>query len=206
MSSTAPADTEFATHVSTARRGVPSWDNMSFHSVQFYRDDHTLFATVAAFVVAALSRDEPAVIIATPTHRSGILAYLAQTVDIAALEQAGHLIVRDADEVLASFMRCAMPDHALFDQRVTPFVEAMSGVEKRMVHAYAEMVDLLWQRGMPAAALALEACCNRLAGRHALSLLCGYTLECSYGNGGFESICAEHSHIVTTSGEVRIPL
>jgi hypothetical protein len=185
---------------------VAKADNMCFHSVQFYRDDHTLFATVAAFIVDGLSRGEPAVIIAAPSHRSGILASLAQAVDVAALEHGGRLIVRDADEVLASFMVCDMPDEALFIQRLTPFIETLSGVERRMIHAYGEMVNLLWQRGLPSAALALEVCWNKLAGRHALTLLCSYTLEASYDNGAFESICGLHSHIITTSGGARVPL
>lgn len=50
---------------------------MSLHAVQFYRGEKTMFATVAAFVAAGLGRHEPTVIIATPPHRSPILASLA---------------------------------------------------------------------------------------------------------------------------------
>jgi hypothetical protein len=181
-------------------------DYMSTHTVHFYRDDKTLFPAAAAFIVTGLSQNEPAVIIATPAHRFGILAVLAQAVDVAALQQAGRLIVRDAEEAMAGFMVRGMPDEVLFDRQMTAFVEGVSGVDKRMVHVYGETAGLLWQRGMAAAALALEGCGNRLAQRYAFSFLCSYALDDRHDPAAFESICGAHSHIIPTSGYARIAL
>jgi hypothetical protein len=179
---------------------------MSVHAVQFYRDEKVLFATVAAFVVAGLSRNDPAVILATPPHRSAILAILGETIDAAHMRQAGRLIVRDADDVLSGFMVRGMPDEALFDRQMSAFVETVTGADERMVHVYGETSHLLWQRGMPAAALALERCGNRLAGRYALSILCSYALDDSHDTPAVERLCGEHSHIISTSGRARVAL
>jgi hypothetical protein len=58
------------------------------------------------------------------------------------------------------------------------------------------MVDVLWQDGLTAAAIALEMLWNQLAMTHDFSLLCGYAMGNFYKDAGMRDICAQHSHVV----------
>src|SRR5262245_3169572 len=129
---------------------------MQFHAVRFYRDNASLCAWVSKMVVLGLADNQPAVIVATPPNRARILASLSQGLDVAALERDGSLTIRDAEEMLATFMVDDLPDWDLWQRAAIPLIGKLSGPERRTVRAYGEMVDLLVQRGSIEAALRLE--------------------------------------------------
>jgi hypothetical protein len=177
---------------------------MQVHAVRFYRDVESLSSSITRFIVAGVAENQPALIIATPPHRAAILASLAQGLDTVALQQAGGLVCRDAEELLDSFMVGDMPDEELFMRRVQPALAAMAGVEGRGVRAYGEMVDVLCQRGQIEAALRLEDLWNVVARKHELALLCGYSMEGPYGERSIDRICGRHSHILADWGYAAV--
>ena len=84
---------------------------------------------------------------------------------------------------------------------MTPLLEkAARGRPHCTVRAYGEMVDVLWKDGATAAAIRLEMLWNELAGRHSLSLLCGYAMGNFYKEAAVEDICSHHTHVMSETG------
>jgi hypothetical protein len=178
--------------VSAVRRAL------TFHAVCFYEDALSLSRSVASFIGAGMVADQPAVLIATASHRAAILEQLiAMAVDARRRFEQGELLMLDADELLNRFMVDDMPDTRRFEDTMNPIVARAEGSNKRMVRAYGEMVDLLWTRGNEAAAISLEILWNQLIARCKCSLLCGYSLDGVGKGSGFNKICDQHSHVVS---------
>jgi hypothetical protein len=166
--------------------------------VCFYEDVRSLSRTVAGFIGAGLMADQPAVVIATASHGAAIRdQLLAAATDSARRIQRGELIMLDADDLLNRFMVDDMPDTQRFEETIGPIMARAAGSRKRIVRAYGEMVDLLWIRNNPAAAISLEMLWNQLIATSKCSLLCGYS-STGVGHGdGFNRICDQHSHVVS---------
>lgn len=175
------------------------------HAVQFYGDDESLFTTVAGFLSQGFVDGHPAIVIATPDHCAAILDRLrGRLIDVEKAQKLGRLIVLDAQQTLDLFMVRGMPDQHRFDDSVGKLIgEVLEGREdKVLIRAYGEMVDVLWKKGMPDAAIRLEMLWNRLAQRHGFALLCGYSMGNFYKETkGFEAVCSQHTHIVAPLGE-----
>lgn len=167
------------------------------HAVKFYGDDDSLFATVAGFLAEGLVNDQPAVVIATESHRSGIVRRLGElSVDVSRATRDGDLLVLDASELMKAFMREQAPDAALFRQQVGSVVERALRRRNVVVRAYGEMVDLLWQDGQSSAAIQLEILWNQLASQYGFSLLCGYSMGHFYKQAiRMEDVCALHAEV-----------
>jgi signal transduction histidine kinase len=187
-------------HVGQPLLTGPSADR---HMVQFYEDDAFLQGVVADFFEAGLRVGEPLVGIITAAHAEGIRAQLAaRGVDVEAACASGQLTLLDARETLGCFMVDGVPDAARFREVVGGVLERSQARScHARVRAFGEMVDLLWQDGLPQAALQLEALWNGLSQRYAFSLLCGYALG-RFGTeadgGGFREVCSAHSHVIPT--------
>jgi len=168
------------------------------HYVQFYEDDSFLFEVVADFLEAGVQAREPAIVIATESHRAGFSRALkARAVDVDRESAGGHLTLLDAGATLSLFMRDGMPDRTLFRGAVGPVIEAGRRSGER-VRAYGEMVDVLWRAGNPQAALRLEQLWNELAETHSFSLLCAYVMGNFYRAShhiDVERICDAHTHV-----------
>jgi KaiC/GvpD/RAD55 family RecA-like ATPase len=181
----------------------PMYDH--HHAVQFYGDEESLFTTVAGFLSQGFVDGHPAIVIATPAHRTAILQHLrGRLIDVEKAEKIGSLIVLDAQQTLDLFMVRGMPDQHRFDESVgTLIAKVIAGREdKVLIRAYGEMVDVLWKDGKADAAIRLEMLWNRLAQRHGFALLCGYAMGNFYKETkGFEAICREHTHIVAPLSE-----
>ena len=73
-----------------------------------------------------------------------------------AAQERGQLTVFDADELLARFMRGAMPDPSTFADVVGDIIgQAHAGGSYQKVRAWGEMVNVLWERGDVAASMNL---------------------------------------------------
>ena len=156
-----------------------TFDGRHAHLVQLYRDADEIATAAGTFLAEGLASGEPAVAIATAEHRVPIVDRLrVGGFDPARLRERGTLVVLDADPTLATILEDGAPSPARFDEviggLVTRLSEAAGGVP---VRAYGEMVDLLWQRGDPEGAVALEELWNGLAERTNFSLLCGYRVD-----------------------------
>jgi hypothetical protein len=186
----------------TLNRPSSSTNSRPFHAVRFYKDSDSLCGLVATFLGEGFADARPAIVIATPVHRAGILDRLrSQAVDVERLQSDGDLILLDADAVLTQSMVEGMPDGTRFhDLMIANIERACKGREDCVVRAYGEMVDVLWKRGLTAAATRLELLWNQLAQTHQFSLLCGYSMGNFYKDAAQEEICRHHTHVLRDPG------
>ena len=174
------------------------------HAVQFYASDKTLFTTVATFLAEGLDAGQPAMMIATPPHRSAIVEHLrGRSIDCDRAVRDGSLLLLDAQETLDLFMIGDEPHATLFFDNVGRLIEQALNGRKTVVRAYGEMVDVLWRSGRSESAITLEMLWNRLAVKYRFSLLCGYSLGNFYKRpDGMLTISAQHSHVVSEQSRV----
>src|SRR4026208_442397 len=84
---------------------VPAVPHSHHHAVQFYGNEQSLFTTVATFLSEGLVTRQPAIVIATPSHRDAIEEYLCgRLIDCEQARRNGDLVMLDAEEMLGQFM------------------------------------------------------------------------------------------------------
>ena len=176
------------------------------HAVQFYEDEAFLVETVAIFLAAGLRAGDRLVVIATEAHRNAFLDALGA--DGRNARSSGQLTMLDAAETLDLFMVDGAPDRARFRNVLgRVFAQVCAGHDGRRIRAYGEMVDLLWRRGNPTAAIRLEELWNEAADMHSFELLCAYVMGNFYKEGDserFMEVCRRHSHVLPTERFSRI--
>jgi anti-sigma regulatory factor (Ser/Thr protein kinase) len=181
------------------------------HVVGFYERDDELISTVSEFLTAALNDGGSAVVIATDPHRAALETALAAAgLSVEALSTSGHYRSLDAAETLAAFMDGHHPDPTAFASVIGAALDELAG--DGPVHAFGEMVALLWDAGDVAAAIELESLWNDLAEDHTFSLYCAYamsSLEHSGDLAAAKRVCDRHSSVMslasTDTGEVESP-
>jgi MEDS: MEthanogen/methylotroph, DcmR Sensory domain len=169
------------------------------HAVQFYRDDKSLFTTVAGFLGEGLISHQPAIVIATLPHRAAIEEHLCgRLINCAKARRDGDLVMLDAEETLGQFMIGDKPDADSFEKNVGVTIrQAVEGRGRTVVRAYGEMVDVLWKQGRSEAALALEILWNKLIVRHGFALLCGYSMGNFYKQPRqLDLVRSHHTHVI----------
>ena len=171
------------------------------HIVRFYEREETLFETVSEFLSEGLLLGQAAIVIAVEGHRDAMrFALASRGVDVNSALRTGQLVLLDAHEMLATFMRDGMPDEALFRQHIGGAIENMlvASTHSRM-RAFGEMVDILWREGNSRAAIRLEEHWNDLAEVHSFALICAYAIGNFYGTAdrsGFDAICHQHGRVM----------
>jgi hypothetical protein len=169
-----------------------------YHAVQFYGSDDRLFCAVGRFLAEGLIEGQPAVVIAVPSHRAGILHQLsARLIDVDRARKEGDLVLLDSEEMVDLFMPNGVPDPVSFERHIARVVrQTLEGREGTVLRAYGDMVNILWQQEQPEAAIQLELLWNALAQRFGLSLLCGYAMGhfCKQ-TSELHSVCEQHSHV-----------
>jgi PAS domain S-box-containing protein len=176
------------------------------HWVQFYATDDALSDVVTRFIADGLETGEPAVIIATASHRDAIVRRFRER-GIAAeqLVDEGALVMLDAHETLAAFMIDGLPRRERFRGAIGRVLDKLAAAHpNRSIRAYGEMVDVLWRSGQQDAALRLEGLWNDLRAEYDFGLLCAYALDSFYPDDGVPRICATHSHVLPPEQPVRI--
>jgi hypothetical protein len=171
------------------------------HDVLLYTDVVELSTEVVAYLVDGFRAGEPAVVVATREHLLSFEQELAAAGwPLPALEQERLLFIADADIALAAIMEgAAEPVAAVFDGLITTLL-ALAG-DARPAHGvrvYGEMVDLLTQWGLHAAAVRLEHLWNELARHRSFALLCAYELDVfdrATQSALLPGVCAGHSHM-----------
>jgi hypothetical protein len=159
------------------------------HFVQTYSEPGGLLSSLFKYVLQGLACGHGVVIIATPQIRT-------QLTQLESLERAradGQLILLDAEQTLALFMRNTSPNWPLFEQAITPI---LSRLENRygQVRAFGEMVNVLWHQKNEAAAINLEQMWNRLLSGRSVSLFCAYRMDTL--DPKLELVCREHTHLL----------
>jgi hypothetical protein len=149
------------------------------HAVQVYTELDELAASVGRFLEAGFRAGEPALVIATPDHWQAFRAELERRgCNAEDLQQHGLLTCLDPDETLAAFMDTDGPSAIRFEAVVGGVVDQVaSRFPDKTIRAFGEMVDLLFQRGQEAAAVALEELWNGLLDTRRFALLCAYELD-----------------------------
>jgi hypothetical protein len=175
------------------------------HAVQFYGSESRLFSTVGAFISEGLISGDPAMIIATPSHASGIQDQLrTRLIDVGQARRIGDLVVLDANDALDLFMVGDTPDPRAFEMNIGRYVgQSLRGRSGNLLRAYGEMVDILWKQGRSEAAVRLEALWNTMAARLGVALLCGYSMGNFYKQTErFEEVCRQHTHVLDPDSKV----
>src|SRR3954453_16641832 len=176
------------------------------HVVHFYQDDADLAGNVAGYLRGALGAAGAAIVIATPGHRRSFRERLtASGVDVAEHSASGAYLELDADDTLREFLAGAAPDPARFDAAVGSVIRA-AAAGGRPVRAFGEMVTPLWNAGLVAAAIELEAMWNDLGRAEAFSLLCAYPLDSVADpalSHALAQVCGQHASIAESASPVR---
>ena len=182
-----------------AMQARPATPSAHGHAVQFYGTDESLFTTVASFLAAGLVAGQPAVVIATFSHRIPIVNHLRERlIDCDRALRNGDLILLDAEATLDLFMVNDEPDPELFESNVGRLLDQAINSRPRIVlRAYGEMVDVLWKQGRSEAAIKLEIMWNKLATKYDFALLCGYSMGSFYKQTQqLEEVIALHTCVV----------
>ncbi len=177
------------------------WSEMgeTEHFVQFYESDGFLVDSVSGFVRAALSEGQASLIVATPDHRNAIQRTLAASgIDLSDAIESGRYVVLDAAETLSKFMLNGSPDPRRFLEAFGGIISQLAQGGRR-IHAFGEMVALLWADGDRDAAVRLEELWNELRKTHRFALFCAYPIV-DFGDEGdavpFHGICKSHSRVI----------
>lgn len=162
----------------------------SAHSVQFYESDEFLVESVTQFMAATMLAGGGGIVIATAPHRLAIeQALINAGVDVPAAVADGAFVSIDAEETLSRLLVEGMPAPALFQEVIGGVVERMAKVRPR-IHAFGEMVSLLWEDHRHEAALRLEALWDEFVRARKVRLLCAYPLGNFTGQKAAEQMSA----------------
>jgi CheY-like chemotaxis protein len=139
------------------------------------------------------------VVAATPEHRNALERKLvACRINVAEAISDGRYVVLDARETLSRFMVGGAIDPKRFSDYVGGALGHLMRGNRRL-HAFGEMVALLWEDGNRAGAIELEQMWNKLASQHRFSLLCAYPIAGFNRNGegdGIQDVCSCHSRVL----------
>jgi hypothetical protein len=171
--------------------------NVGRHVVQFYGRDEELAERVTGYLLGALDSGGVAIVIATPEHRREFETRLGRAgVDLAAARNDGSYLDLDAGQTLRELMAAGRLDPAAFDRVIGALVRR-SGAGGRLVHAFGEMVALLWDDGLVNDAVQLEATWDELGRRSPFSLFCGYRADSVTRDiDAFAEVCRLHAEIL----------
>ena len=191
-------------HQHTFAPTAPSDNQISRrHEVQFYSDDAAFLEGFTRFIKAALEQGNAAIVVATESHRQGLIQRLrTEGVDLdSALEQESYIPL-DVGDTLARFMVNGSPDPVSFEEVASSLVLTAAtdaGGKRRRVAACGECAPLLWKQGMVDAAIRVEQLWDQISRKYDVDILCGYQLtsfRTEEDRFAFQRICAEHSAVL----------
>jgi MEDS: MEthanogen/methylotroph, DcmR Sensory domain len=172
------------------------------HLVQFYEaDPASLVANVVSYFEAGLAEGDAVALIATAEHTDAFLRALSHQGEAAGDARSRPLMCLDADATLARFMIDGQPDWRRFEQTVGGIIRTLRrSARSGRLHAYGEMVGLLWQRGQTAAAVSLERFWNVLLAEYDFTLFCGYPINVfdgAFRPGDVDEVLCTHTAVLT---------
>jgi DcmR-like sensory protein len=177
------------------------------HIVQLYTEHEFLARAVGQFVHDGLQRDEGVLLVTTPLHRAVISRRVEGLgVDVQTFLRRGQLLVWDAGETLATFMRDAVPERGAFREVVGEAIRALAAAGFPRVRAFGEMVDLLRVSDL-GATLLLEDLWREVVAERQITLLCGYSvdpLDAGSYRGLVQSIVGSHSDVIPVDDYGRL--
>jgi hypothetical protein len=192
-----------------------SWDGLLAaagprdHIVQLYQDQQFLNRAVCRFAAGAIANGEGVILVPTAAHWEAFRPRLeAEGVDVNAAQNRGQLTIVDADELLPTFMRDAMPDAPVFLGLAGEVIAKARGeAAYPRVRWWGEMVNVLWEQGNIAASMSLEDQFDRLAKHHEIAIFCSFVMD------NFKSevhsrllprLAQNHSHLIPVEDYARL--
>ena len=151
------------------------------HIVYPYADRDLLAQAVCLYASAGLRKDEAVILIVRRDNCPAITGGLwQQGFDLQSLQRTGQLNCMLAEDVLPRFMVDGMPDEEKFKALADGWIgraRASTGSDQKVpiIRAFGEMVCLLWNLNLRAAAR-LEELWGNLIKAHSFSLMCSYEL------------------------------
>ena len=193
---TDPQASRFRTPAGSPIAGTEKKEIACNHEVEFYSDDASFLAGLTRFVENALEAGSKVIVVATESHRNGLLQGLqALGVDTNAAQQE-HLLLLDAAEALSKFMENEGPSRERFLSTVAPLI-CCAEIKHKRVELFGEMVALLCADGRMKAAIELERLGNELAQTHPVFIRCAYPMTEELKGEPYAAICAEHSAVLS---------
>lgn len=171
----------------------------SEHVVQFYENDEFLVGTVGKYLLSSLAENGTGLLIATPPHEAAILHHL-RTLEapVDTWLTTGRLVTLDAVKMADLLIVDGRPNLPLFEQHIGTWVQKLGAGPGRL-HAFGEIVALLWSRGQTDAAIQLEELWNEQSQKQDFSLLCAYPIN-GFGTSAEEKpflhVCNAHSRVI----------
>jgi len=127
---------------------------------------------------------------------------------VKAVQECGQLTVVDADELLPSFMRGAMPDAPVFLGLATEVITRARGAGRYpQVRWWGEMVNVLWERGDVAGSMSLEDLFDQLGHEQEVAIFCSFVMD--NFNGEMHTrmlprLGENHSHLIPVEDYARL--
>ena len=172
------------------------------HDVQFYSDDSIFLESFARFIGTALRVGNPAIVIATESHREGLVHRLKEECfDIAGAIKQGTYISLDVSGLLSTTMVDDAPDLARFSEGIRGLIETAARATQRehaRVALCAECGGVLCSEGKMNAAIRLEQIGNDLIETCNVDILCAYALghfRDQEDDPAFRSLCEAHTTV-----------
>jgi hypothetical protein len=192
-----------------------SWDGLLAsagprdHIVQLYQDQEFLNRAVCRFAAGAIENGEGVILVPTAAHWEAFRPRLeAEGVDVAAAQSRGQLTVVDADELLPTFMRDAMPDAPVFLGLAGEVIgKARDDTRYPKVRWWGEMVNVLWEQGNVAASMSLEDQFDRLAKHHEIAIFCSFVMDnftSEVHSRLLPRLAQNHSHLIPVEDYARL--
>ena len=118
----------------------------------------------------------------------------AQSLNVAALQQSGDLLLVDGAEVLSSFIVHGKPDAGRFRDQICDLIgRVRCDRPDCTVRIFGQMIDILWQQEDRDAAIRLELLWNQFAQTEASTVICGYAIGNFYKDARVEDVCGRRS-------------
>lgn len=174
----------------------------SNHFFQLYgTDSRRLEKNVGEYLWESLKRGGAAVVVAVPEHEAAFKAELVRLgADLEQVEREGRLLAFDAGDLLGRILIDGYPDAARFDHWVGGALrEAVATSAEKPVHAYGEMVGILWKTNQFPAAIRLEQLWNRLRRSLAFELFCAYPIDVfdkQFDSSVVGALLGAHTHLL----------
>lgn len=169
------------------------------HGVLFAESDDELVGLAADGVAAALAAGGSSIVIATPEHHAAFDERMAASgVDPATARADGSLLTLDAEATLARLTPRGAFSSSAFGDVLGSLVRDTR--TRGPVHAFGEMVALLWDDDRAQEAIALEAAWDGLIRETTASLLCAYPgrlVDEPHRTSELASVCGLHSAVVS---------
>ena len=171
------------------------------HVVHFYDEQEALIESVAAYLAGALLRGAPALVLVAPSKMNGLQRKLEEMgVDARRATSTRQLVLLDSARTVEQLLTNGMPDAQRFRDVIASQVESMIDVWRPFqLHAFGDMVDVLYSRGDADAAIELERLWDELASRTGFALYCAYDAAQFSHDGhrsAFDAICRHHDVII----------